>query len=59
MLKRLGLFLMILYNEFNKAADIVMKRTMKIRCTVNINGNMSGPRTNRKPDKEEKNMKKT
>ena len=58
MLKRLDLFLMILYNELNKAADIVMKKAMKIRCTENVNGNIAEPRTNRKPDKEEKNMKK-
>lgn len=29
MLKRLDLFLMISYNELNKAADIVMKKAMK------------------------------
>lgn len=29
MLKRLDLKLTILYNEFNKAADIVTKKTMK------------------------------
>lgn len=49
---------MILYNELNKAADIVMEKTMKIRYTENVNGNMTRPRTHRKPDKEEKNMKK-
>lgn len=58
MLKRLDLFLMISYNELNKAADIVMKKAMKIRYTENVNGNIAEPRTNRKPDKEEKNMKK-
>ena len=58
MLKRLDLFLMISYNELNKAADIVMKKAMKIRYAENVIGNMTEPRTHRKPDKEEKNMKK-
>ena len=58
MLKRLDLFLMISYNELNKAADIVTKKAMKIRYAENVNGNIAEPRTNRKHDKEEKNMKK-
>lgn len=45
MLKRLDLKLTILYNEFNKAADIVTKKTMKNRYTENIIGNMDGPPT--------------
>ena len=44
MLKRLDLFLMILYNEFNKAADIVMKKAMKNRHTENVSGNIAEPR---------------
>lgn len=45
MLKRLDLKLTILYNEFNKAADIVTKKTMKNRYTENVIGNMDGPPT--------------
>ena len=45
MLKRLDLKLIILYNEFNKAADIVTKKTMKNRYTENVIGNMDGPPT--------------
>ena len=45
MLKRLDLNLMILYNEFNKAADIVTKKAMENRYTENVSGNMDRPPT--------------
>lgn len=44
MLKRLDLFLRILYNGLNKAADIVMKKAMKNRYAENVSGNMAEPR---------------